>query len=118
MEPSRSLPKIWLDGSGGRSSQVLSSSEDSSAQLRLHNPDPSFLTLDLQDATTLNLETPPSTAPISIPGPSGEAPLADFNKVVDKSIHPKFKNYKDGPQSLLISDMRPLPFSAGERTTN
>jgi 4-phytase / acid phosphatase len=55
-------------------------------------------TLDqMHDATTLNSDNPPVTAPIFIPGASGsnayfDAPLADFNKVVDHSINLKFTN--------------------------
>jgi 4-phytase/acid phosphatase len=53
-------------------------------------------TLDqMHNATALSLQNPP--APIFVPGASGadayfDAPLADFNKVIEKSINLKFTN--------------------------
>jgi 4-phytase/acid phosphatase len=55
-------------------------------------------TLDqMHNATPLSLQTPPVTAPIFIPGASGpdayfDAPLAEFNKVVDQNIDLRYTN--------------------------
>jgi mono/diheme cytochrome c family protein len=80
-------------------------------------------TLDqMHNATVLSLQNPPVTAPIFIPGASGsdayfDAPLADFNKVVEHQPEVHQLESREAARSLRMTCFRKVCYAGAMRRT-